>query len=644
MKYRWEKIRSAFTGKPVDSRQVAAMSLPKRFALPLFGSDGISSVAYAADEIILMLAVAGNAAIVYAPWVGLAVAVVGLMIVGTYRYNINQVAAEGDFELVHRRLGSKPAVILGASVLLDFVLTVAVSMSSAATFLVALYPELQDHRSAIAILLIIILTVVSLRGLQLMGKIAHWPLYIFLAILGVTLCIGIIKSWMGVLAKAESANYSVLPENVRRPKKHNAALTLMIMGTITGVLLVSILYIAQVTGVTMVHDTTQYLLIEGRAPGEFFHQKPALYQIALAIYDGAPLIPQLLVFATVAVLTIASFTAFIGFPLSSSALADRRYLPVQLRSINSVGLYRNGVLLLAVMATCLTLLFGSDIFSLIQLYLVGMFLSMLLTQGSVVSYRIRKLRITLAFTSRRHLIRDLAVSIIGVIVTAAVLITVVVTKFMAGAWLSLLIIATLFGGMMITRKHYDAVIKAAEIPYEDLETADLSSLPSRVHAIVYTKDLNKPVLRALAYARASHPSTLEALTVNNDQATLDDVKTRWDRMRIPVRLSVIDSPYRDTVQAVHNYVRRIQNNTSRDVIAVYIPEFVPEHWWQRLIHPRTVKQLKKVLEQEPNVILVTVPWSIHENATPIDTEDIDTSVHSHKNDTMYRGSTHTEET
>lgn len=122
------------------------------------------------------------------------------------------------------------------------------------------------------------------------------------------------------------------------------------------------------------------------------------------------------------------------------------------------------------------------------------------------------------------------------------------------------------------------------------------------------------------------------------------MKTRWDRMRIPVRLSVIDSPYRDTVQAVHNYVRRIQNNTSRDVIAVYIPEFVPEHWWQRLIHPRTVKQLKKVLEQEPNVILVTVPWSIHENATPIDTEDIDTSVHSHKNDTMYRGSTHTEET
>jgi len=120
VKYRWEKIRSAFTGKPVDSRQVAAMSLPKRFALPLFGSDGISSVAYAADEIILMLAVAGNAAIVYAPWVGLAVAVVGLMIVGTYRYNINQVAAEGDFELVHRRLGRKTPGFFGGSVILCF--------------------------------------------------------------------------------------------------------------------------------------------------------------------------------------------------------------------------------------------------------------------------------------------------------------------------------------------------------------------------------------------------------------------------------------------------------------------------------------------------------------------------------------------
>ena len=184
-------MRRALTGGPVDSRQLAATSLPKRYALPLLGSDGISSVAYAADEVILILAVAGAGALTYSPWVGFAIAVVGLVIVGTYRYNIRQVAAEGDFALVRRKLGRRPAVVLGASVLLDYVLTVAVSMSSAATFITALFPQLQGFRAGIAVTLIVVLSVVCLRGVQLMGRLAHWPLYIFLALLGITLAYGL---------------------------------------------------------------------------------------------------------------------------------------------------------------------------------------------------------------------------------------------------------------------------------------------------------------------------------------------------------------------------------------------------------------------------------------------------------------------
>ena len=205
-------MRRALTGGPVDSRQLAATSLPKRYALPLLGSDGISSVAYAADEVILILAVAGAGALTYSPWVGFAIAVVGLVIVGTYRYNIRQVAAEGDFALVRRKLGRRPAVVLGASVLLDYVLTVAVSMSSAATFITALFPQLQGFRAGIAVTLIVVLSVVCLRGVQLMGRLAHWPLYIFLALLGITLVYGLLQAFTGTLARAESAGYTLTPE------------------------------------------------------------------------------------------------------------------------------------------------------------------------------------------------------------------------------------------------------------------------------------------------------------------------------------------------------------------------------------------------------------------------------------------------
>ena len=367
-------MRRALTGGPVDSRQLAATSLPKRYALPLLGSDGISSVAYAADEVILILAVAGAGTLTYSPWVGFAIAVVGLVIVGTYRYNIRQVAAEGDFALVRRKLGRRPAVVLGASVLLDYVLTVAVSMSSAATFITALFPQLQGFRAGIAVTLIVVLSVVCLRGVQLMGRLAHWPLYIFLALLGITLAYGLLQAFTGTLARAESAGYTLTPETphasldgvflvlllsrsfssgpvalsgvstisnsvrfFKAPKQRNAALTLMLMIVITGVLLVSILYLARQSGVQLVQNPSRYLSTDPSSPNQPIHQKPALYQVAFAVY-GNDLIPTLLALATVSVLVIASLTAFIGFPIGASAIADRHYLPHRLRSVDSTGL------------------------------------------------------------------------------------------------------------------------------------------------------------------------------------------------------------------------------------------------------------------------------------------------------------------
>ncbi len=643
-------MRIALTGRPVSTRNLSAVALPKRYALPLFGADGISSVAYAADQMILTLAAAGASALAFSPWIGLGVAMVGLLVIGTYRYNINQIVSEGDIQLVHRKLGALPSIIMGASSLMDYVLTVAVSMSSASSFLVALYPQIQDWRTHIAVLLIVALTLFALRGVQLLGKIAYWPLYVFLALLGATLIVGWIRAATGTLPLAESATYVIAPEYhdhaleglalvlllarsfsagvvafsgvstisnsvkyFRRPKKYNAAVTMMMMGLITSVLLVSLLGFAAATRVHMVHDTTRFLFIDGHAPGEYFHQKPALYQVALAIYQGVPFFAQLLVFATVGVLIIASLTAFTGFPVIASSLADYQYLPVFFRSMESRGLYANGVLALSAFSIFLTTVFGSDVYSLIQLYIVGMCLSMVLVQLAVVRYRMRLLRITLAQMPRRALIRDIAVSVVGVVVTAAVLVIVVVTKFAAGAWLSLGLIALMVGGMVVTRRHYDAVDAALDIPLNAESVADVAALPSRVHAIVYVERVRRPVVRALSYARAGRPSTIEALTVNNDRAALEVVKKRWYALGIPVPLSVIDSPYRDTVDAVVSYIRRRRKKSPRDILVVYLPEFVVEHWWQRLLHRRTVRRLKQALLHEPGVMTATVPWAMHED-------------------------------
>lgn len=643
-------MRIALTGRPVSTRNLSAVNLPKRYALPLFGADGISSVAYAADQMILTLAAAGASALAFSPWIGLGVAMVGLLVIGTYRYNINQIASEGDIQLVHRKLGALPSIVMGASSLMDYILTVAVSMSSASSFLVALYPQIQDWRTLIAVLLIVALTLFALRGVQLLGKIAYWPLYVFLALLGVTLIVGWIRAATGTLPLAESATYVIVPEYqdhameslalvlllarsfsaglvafsgvstisnsvryFRRPKKYNAAVTMMMMGLITSVLLVSLLGFAAATRVHMVHDTTRFLFIDGHTPGEYFHQKPALYQVALAIYQGVPFFAQLLVFATVGVLIIASLTAFTGFPVIASSLADYQYLPVFFRSVESRGLYANGVLALSAFSIFLTTVFGSDVYSLIQLYIVGMCLSMVLVQLAVVRYRMRLLRITLAQMPRRALIRDIAVSAVGVVVTAAVLVIVVVTKFAAGAWLSLGMIALMVGGMVVTRRHYDAVDAALDIPLNAESVADVAALPSRVHAIVYVERVRRPAVRALSYARAGRPSTIEALTVNNDRAALEIVKKRWYALGIPVPLSVIDSPYRDTVNAVVSYIRRRRKKSPRDILVVYLPEFVVQHWWQRLLHRRTVRRLKRALLHEPGVMTATVPWAMHED-------------------------------
>lgn len=634
-------------GSPTHRANVESIGVSKRRALPMLGADGISSVAYAPDEIVLMLAFAGVSGLVFSPWVAFGIVITLLIVVGTFRYNISQISERGDYMLVHNRLGSVPSMVHGASSMVDYLLTVAVSIASGTTYLMSVFPVLQPYNRLVALGLLAIITFFCLRGLHAMGRVAPLPTYAFLALLGITLVAGFIQHSTGTLARAESSRYGVIAQgNVEHlvtgfgltillarafssgavaitgistinnsmkffasPKKRNAARTLMILGLISATLMVGIMYLVKKTGAVVVQDPQRFLMIDGVLAPEGFQQVPLLYQITDTIFRGS-FMPALLAFAIVGILLMAALTAFIGFPILTSTIAEHQYLPVQLSARYSRRLFANAVIILSLTAAALILIFGTDVNSLIQLYIVGAFTAMSLTQSAVLRHRYRSFRLTLDVFARRKLMRDLAVTTLGLTVTLMALTVVLLTKLSQGAWITLILIAATVGMMLLTRKHYDTVDKDLKLDSDSESLAAARVLPARVHAIIFVPRVRKPVARAVAYARASRPSSIEAIAVNVVEERTKAMTKKWEELAVPVPLTVLDSPYRDQVKPVIEYVRRKKSESPEDVTVIYLPEYVVNHWWEALIHRRTVHHIAAQLRRETGVVIASVPWNI----------------------------------
>ncbi|MEX3610126.1 amino acid permease [Rothia sp. LK2588] len=643
----WARIEAALTGSPQHRANLTSLALPKRRALPLFGADSISSVAYAPDEIVMMLVLAGTAGLVFAPWVALGIAVMLMIVVGTYRYNIFQIAEQGDYALVHNRLGAIPAMTLGAASMVDFLLTVAVSASSGASFVIAIWPRFMEHDRLVAMALVVAMTLFCLRGLRTMGRFAVVPTYAFLVLLAITIVTGVIADQFGWLARAESSHFYVIPRTGQQdlvtgfglflllarafssgavatsgisslsnsvrffaaPTKHNAARTLMMMGSISGLFLIGTIYLVHATGAVIVQDPQHFLMINGALASEDFVQKPLLYQVTDAVFHGGAM-PILLTLATIGILMVATATAFTGFPILASRIAEQRYLPMQLAARSSSRLYANSVLLLGLGALGLLAIFGADVNSLIQLYVVGVLTSMTLTQTAVIRHKARQLRLTLDRFKRRSLIRDYVVTALGLSATALSLLVVLLTKLGQGAWITVLLILTIVGLMIMTKTHYNRIDTELELDMSEEGLAHARRLPSRLVAVVYVPRVRKPVARALAYARASRPSRLEAVTINMTEDATRRVVTDWDKLQVPAPLTVLDSPYRDPVKPMLGFVRDLKNAAPRTAVVVYLPEYVVKHWWERIIHRRTVHKLAAHLRREPGVIVASVPWNL----------------------------------
>ena len=311
-------------------------------------------------------------------------------------------------------------------------------------------------------------------------------------------------------------------------------------------------------------------------------------------------------FLTMAILVLAANTAFNGFPVLASILARDRYLPRQLHTRGDRLAFSNGILLLSGAAILLVLAFDADVTRLIQLYIVGVFVSFTLSQFGMIRHWTRHLRTERDKGERRRMMRSRIINLCGFIMTATVLVVVVITKFTHGAWIAAVAMAVLFVVMRGIHRHYDKVSTELEVE----PSAEMRMLPSRVHSIVLVSKLHKPTLRALAFARATRPDTIAALTVNVDDQDTRDLQGEWERFGIPLPLTVVESPFREITKPILDYVKRVRRESPRDLVMVFIPEYVVGHWWEQLLHNQSAFRLKARLLFMPGVMVTNVPWQL----------------------------------
>jgi len=316
----------------------------------------------------------------------------------------------------------------------------------------------------------------------------------------------------------------------------------------------------------------------------------------------------LITVVTALILVLAANTAFNGFPVLGSILAQDSYLPRQLHTRGDRLAFSNGILFLAVAAVAIVVAFQAEVTALIQLYIVGVFVSFTLSQIGMVRHWTHHLKSETDPDERSRMVRSRVVNTVGAVCTGTVLLVVVITKFLAGAWIAVAAMGALFILMRAIHRHYAAV--AQELARDEAEASEVT-LPSRNHAVVLVSKLHLPTLRALAYARATRPDLLEAITVSVDDAETRELVHKWQDSEVTVPLKVIASPYREVTRPVLDYVKRITNESPRTVVTVFIPEYVVGHWWEGVLHNQSALRLKGRLLFMPNVMVTSVPWQLN---------------------------------
>jgi amino acid transporter len=633
-------LKRLFIGRALASSRLGETTLPKKIALPVFASDALSSVSYATQEILIVLAFAGTMHLDLTWKAGVAVVFVLTVVIAAYRQNVHAYpSGGGDYEVANVNLGASFGLVVAAALLVDYVLTVAVSASAGIANLgsTPAFDFVQGHEATATLAVIAVIVMLNLRGLKESGTAFAIPSYAFMVgILGMV-ALGLYRSASGDDFKASSSTYEILPEEgfedlntallillgarafaagctaltgveaiangvpaFQKPKSKNAASTLTILGVLAVTMFSGVTYLAIKAQVHITEHNDHLLGFP-----EDQTQPTAIAQIGEAVFGSNTSVPFYFVqLVTALILVLAANTAFNGFPVLASILAQDRYLPRQLHTRGDRLVFSNGILILAAFAMVLVWVFDANPTKLIQLYIVGVFVSFTLSQTGMVRHWNRELRGETDGQVRRSLMRKRAISFVAGVVTGTVLVVVLVFKFTHGAWIAVVAMTGFWFLMRGIKRHYDNVAHELQPQVEPV------ALPSRNHAIVLVSKVHNPTLRALAYAKATRPHDLTALTVAVDDDEARSLQMAWDAHGLDVPLTIVASPYREITRPVLEYVQGIRLQSPRDVVTVFIPEYVVGHWWEQLLHNQSALRLKGRLLYQPGVMVTSVPYQL----------------------------------
>lgn len=617
-------VKRLLVGRPLRSTQLSETLLPKWLALPIFCSDPISSVAYATEEILLVSGFGGAAYLGMTKPIAALVALLLVVVVASYRQTCYAYPSGGGaFVVSLDNFGQRAALTAASALLVDYVMTVAVSVVAGVVAITSAVPSLQRHAVLLSCGFVVLIAVVNLRGIKESGKAFAVPTYTFIAGTFALLATAVGRAVLGGGLPAAVSAHEPLPRTAaigglatvflalrafasgctaltgveaisngvpsfRPPASRNAARTLVLMGALA---------VSMFVGITVLALATHARAYASGSPS-------VISQLAAAVWGRHNPLYGLFQAATAGILVLAANTAFSGFPTLASILAQHRYLPRQLHNRGDRLVFSNGIVVLTGSALALIIGFDANIDKLIQLYIIGVFTSFTLSQAGMVRHWQAAIRQT-GHAGRSALRRRQAVNVAGAVSTALVLLIVVATKVEHGAWIAIVAMVALFVTMRAIRTHYDRV--ALEL---SAGAASAPALPARNHAVVLVSTLHLPTLQAITFARSIRPHTLEALTVNVDPDSTKALQQAWWDRGVDIPLHVLDSPYREISRPVVDYVRDLRRDSPRDVVTVFVPEYVVGHWWEALLHNQSALRLKARLLFVPGVMVVNVPWQL----------------------------------
>ena len=629
-------------GDPLTSEQVDEQLLPKRMALPIFASDALSSVAYAPQELVMILLIGGLTFLSFTPLVAIAVVVLLVVVVLSYRQLIKAYpSGGGDYEVASKNLGEIPGVIVAAALLVDYVLTVAVSVASGVDNIISAVPGLDPFRVELAVGFVILIIVVNLRGVREASLVFAIPTYVFIGSVGIMIVTGLVRTFLGDAPVASSAEFSVQAESLsqaavillilrafssgcsaltgveavsngvpafRAPKVRNAQSTLVLMGSIAACLFAGLTALALITGVHYAENPCDLVGFDCTNP-----QPSLMAQIASATFGGGSIAFFIVQAATACVLLLAANTAFNGFPLLGAVLARDGYAPKSLNTRGDRLVFSNGMIVLGIAAIAVLVVFQAKLTTLIQLYIIGVFVSFSLGQIGMVRHWRRVLRGPAEDQSgpgidgasaadRRSAKVGLIINSTGAVMTVLVLVIVTITKFTHGAYLVFFAIPILAFLMLGVKRYYRDV--EHEIAIDD--TTRFGS--SGDVAIVLVNHLQKPVMKAIDYAiAAKHDKTLAVHVAVSAEAAAQ-VQKDWADHLVPVPLVIVESPYRSFAQPVTQFIKQYREKHGSSVVTVYLPQYIVGHWWESFLHNRRARRLANQLMLVHGVSITLVPW------------------------------------